>query len=109
MEITLKDYIKKTLEEINAGLPVGYVIEDTIDFEVSISTSINKKGGVEIKVLTGSIASENESVQTVCFSVINESDKKKSFDQSAKRLLNYAEKGIKRLSKLSEQQKGSKI
>jgi hypothetical protein len=38
MEITLKDYIKKTLEEINAGLPAGYVIEETIDFEVSIST-----------------------------------------------------------------------
>ncbi len=105
MEITLKDYIRKTLEEINAGLPAGYVIEETIDFEVSVSTSLNKKGGVEIKVFTGNISKEDQSIQTVAFSVINEADKKKSFDQSAKHLLNYIEKGIKRLSKLSENQK----
>ena len=74
----MKDYIRKTLEEINAGLPAEYVIEETIDFEVSVSTSLNKKGGVEIKVLTGTIATEDQSVQTVSFSVINEADRKKS-------------------------------
>jgi hypothetical protein len=37
---------------------------------------------VEIKVLTGSISKEDHSIQTVAFSIINEADKKKSFDQA---------------------------
>jgi hypothetical protein len=34
MEIRLQEFIRKTIDEINSGLPDNYVVDDTIDFEV---------------------------------------------------------------------------
>ena len=76
-------------------IPAGYVIEETIDFEVLVSTSLNKKGGVEIKVLTGNISKEDQSIQTVAFSVINEADKKKIIRPIGQTLIELYRKGDK--------------
>ena len=108
MEIRLQEFISKTIEEITSGLPDKYVVDDTIDFEVSVTTSTNKSGGLEIKVLTGEISKSNELVQKVFFSVINQKDKAQSDKKAANDVIKFIDKGIKALSKNSTQSEKEK-
>lgn len=101
METNLNDFVKKTIEEITAGLPTGYVVEDAINFEVSITSTTNKAGGVEIKVVSGGIQKGSELVQTVSFSIVNEVEKDKSAKKTGDNILKYLNKGLKKLTKLS--------
>lgn len=105
MEIRLQEFISKTIEEINSGLPNNYVVDDTIDFEVTVTTSTNKSGGLEIKVLTGKISKDNELVQKVFFSVINHLDKTQADKRAANNVFKFIDKGIKALNKTAEQSK----
>lgn len=109
MSISLQEFVRKTIEEINAGIPKGYVIEETIDFEVSVTTSTNKTGGIEIKVLSGSIEKENQIVQTVLFSVINKVDKKRSEKNAGDAVIKLIDKGLRKLAKYSEDQKQKQL
>lgn len=108
MEIRLQEFVRKTIDEITSGLPDNYVVDDTIDFEVSVTTSTNKSGGIEIKVLSGEISKENELVQKVFFSVINHKDKTQADKRAADNVIKFIDKGIKALNKLAEQQKKEK-
>lgn len=108
MEINLQQFIRKTLEEINASLPENYVVDDTIDFEVSVATSNSKSGGLEIKVVSGQLSKGNELVQKVYFSVINQKVKTEADKRSADIAIKAIEKGIKTLSKISDQKKNGK-
>ncbi|MFN4084275.1 MAG: hypothetical protein ACK4K9_11650 [Bacteroidia bacterium] len=101
METNLNDFVKKTIEEITSGLPDGYVVEDSINFEVSITSTTNKAGGIEIKVVSGGIQKGSELVQTVSFSIINEVEKDRSAKRTGDNILKYLDKGLKKLSKLS--------
>jgi hypothetical protein len=103
METNLQDFIKKTIEEITLGLPDGYVVEDSINFEVSVTSNKSKSGGIEIKVVSGGIQKGNELVQTVSFSIINELDKAKSDKKTGDNILRYIDKVLKKLTKLSLQ------
>ncbi len=100
MEINLQEFIRKTLEEINASLPEHYVVDDTIDFEVSVTTSNSKSGGLEIKVVSGQLAKGNELVQKVYFSVINQKDKTQADKRAADVAIRTIGKGIKALNKM---------
>ena len=104
MEIRLQEFIRKTIEEITSGLPDKYVVDDTIDFEVSVTTSTNKSGGLEIKILSAEISKENELVQKVFFSVINQKDKEQSDKRAVNNTFKLLDKGIKYLGKHSDQQ-----
>ena len=99
MEIRLQEFIKKTIEEINSGLPKDYVVDETIDFKVSVTTSTNKSGGVEIKVVSGGIEKGNELVQTVSFAVVNEVEKEKADKKTGDKFLNIIDEGIKKFDK----------
>ena len=85
------------------GLPDGYVVEDSINFEVSVTSNKSKSGGIEIKVVSGGIQKGNELVQTVSFSIINELDKAKSDKKTGDNILRYIDKVLKKLTKLSLQ------
>ncbi|MBK8086846.1 MAG: hypothetical protein IPK31_02095 [Chitinophagaceae bacterium] len=108
MEIRLQEFIRKVVEEINSGLSGDYVVDDTIDFEVSVTTSTNKSGGLEIKVLTGEISKSNELVQKVFFSIINQKDKIQADKKTADNVIKFIDKGIKAFNKHSEEIKKEK-
>jgi hypothetical protein len=108
MEIRLQEFIRKTIEEINSGLPGDYVVDDTIDFEVSVTTSTNKSGGLEIKILSGEISKNNELVQKVFFSIINHKDKTQADKRAADNVIKFIDKGIKALNKHAEETKKEK-
>lgn len=101
METALKDFIRKTIEEINAGLPEGYALDEAIEFEVSIMSKTNSSGGIEIKVINGAIEKEKELVQTVNFAIINEKQKAKSDKKAANNIIKWIDKGVKQLNKYS--------
>lgn len=52
METNLKEFIK-TLEEINAGMSQNYVLNESKEFEVSVTTNNTKSGAIEFKVASG--------------------------------------------------------
>lgn len=101
MENSLKEFIRQTIEEINSGLPENYVVDDAIEFEVSVSTTKTKSGGLEIKILTGEISNSNEFVQKVSFAVINEKHRSQSDKKNASNIIKYIGRGIKELNKHS--------
>ena len=99
MENSLKEFIQKTIEEINSGLPENYVVDDAIEFEVSVSTKQSKSGGLEIKILTGEISNSNEFVQKVSFAVVNGKYKTETDKKNASNIIKYIGRGLKELSK----------
>ncbi len=55
---TLKEFVNKSINEIQEGLPEGYKLNSKIDFELSVVTTSKAKGGAEI--LVASIGGHHE-------------------------------------------------
>lgn len=101
METNLKEFIKKTLEEINAAMPKDYVLDESIEFEVSVTTNNTKSGGIEIKVVSGGISKANQLVQRVNFSVTNLKAKAQADKKVGETAIKVLAKGIKEINNLS--------
>ena len=101
---TISEFIKGTISEIEAGLPEGYSIEETIDFEISLTTNTSKDGNLNIQVFSGNLKDDKEASHMVSFSVINSSKK----DEDGKRFVKHFVKSMKQLSKIGEQTEQNK-
>jgi hypothetical protein len=104
-ELTINEFIAKTVEEIEAGLPQGYILNDSIDFEISVATRESTNGGVDVKIVVGKLSNENEIVQKINFSIINSAQKDKEMRKSGDMVIKYINKGVKELSKINQAQK----
>lgn len=100
-ELSIKEFITKTVEEIEAGLPHGYILNDSIDFEVAVATRESINGGIDVKIVVGKLSNENEVVQKINFSIINSEQKDKELRKSGDLVIKYINKGIKELSKVN--------
>lgn len=98
-DITINEFIHKTVEEIESGLPAGYVINDSIDFEVAVTTSESKNGGVDLKVVSGKLSDDKEVIQKINFSIVNSEQKERELKKSGDTIIKYIDKGIKVLSR----------
>ena len=105
MDASIKDFIKKTIEEIQAGLPAEYDISDEIKFDISLITTDNKKGGVNIKIASGEIDKEKQTIHNISFGVINPKKQQESMNQTASSIISYINQGFKVLTMMSAQQK----
>lgn len=101
-ELTINEFIAKTVEEIEAGLPQGYILNDSIDFEISVATRESINGGVDVKIVVGKLSNENEIVQKINFSIVNSEQKDKELRKSGDMVIKYINKGIKELSKVNQ-------
>jgi len=101
-ELTINEFITKTVEEIEAGLPQGYILNDSIDFEVAVTTRESINGGVDVKIVVGKLSNEDEVVQKINFSIINSMQKDKELKKSGDMVIKYINKGIKELSKVNQ-------
>jgi len=86
-ETKLTKFVKKTIEDLSKGLPSNYRLDTRLFFELSVVTSTNRKGGLDIKVLSGDAGKEVKNIQKIRFSVVNEISEKKD--------LIVAKKGLK--------------
>ena len=104
-ELSIKEFISKTVEEIEAGLPQGYILNDSIDFEVAVATRESINGGIDVKIVVGKLSNENEVVQKINFSIINSEQKDKELRKSGDLVIKYINKGVKELSKANQSNK----
>lgn len=95
METSLKIFIEKAIEEINAGLPEGFIIDDAINFNVSIIHTSKKAGGIEIRVVSGGLERSNRIIHTVSFSVINEIERNRALNKNIEDFSKSLVKGFK--------------
>ena len=87
----IKNFVRKSLEQIEAGLPKGYKIAGKIDFELSVVSKNSAKGGLNIQVLGLGGDIKNEHAQKMRFSVVNKKDAKQDL-QNVKETLEHLAK-----------------
>lgn len=97
METTLQEFIKKTVAEIQSGLPEGYELSDEIAFDISVITTTGKQGKVDIKVISGEVDKENQIVHNINFGVVHS----KAMDQKANSIISYVQQGLLALNALN--------
>ena len=100
MDGTIKDFIKITVEEIQTGLPEGYEVSDEINFDISVITTTNKKGGLNIKIATGEIDKEKQTIHSIHFGVINPKKQQETMHTTAISIISYIKQGLTALSKI---------
>ena len=102
MDSTIKDFIRKAVQDIHAGLPEGYEISDEIEFDISVVTTINKKGGMNIKIASGEIDKEKQTVHSINFGVVNPKQREATMHKNATSMLGYFEQGLASLNTLKK-------
>ncbi len=68
---TVKEFVNKSICEIEAGLPEGYKLNSKIDFELSVVTTSKAKGGADILVASIGGDHETSNHHKIRFSVTN--------------------------------------
>lgn len=97
-EKSIADFIRKTVKEIQSGLPEGYELTDEISFDISVVTSESDKGKIDIKIASLGVERENQSVHTISFGVVNS----KTLEQKEQSYFTIVEKGLKLLQTIDK-------
>ena len=71
MSSNLKEYIGKSISDIEDGLGEKYKLSGDIRFEVSLVITTTKNGGLNLKVLSGDLAWREQTTQRIVFSAKN--------------------------------------
>ena len=71
METSIKEFIRKTTEEIRSGIPDGYEISDEIAFDISLISTTTKSGSIKVQIASGDIDKQKQIVHNVNFGIIN--------------------------------------
>ncbi len=109
MNDSIKDFIQKTLLEINEGLPSEYEINDEINFDISLITTTNKRGGLDIKIASGEIDKEKQTVHRINFGVINPKKQQETWAIQGNSIISLITKGLSSLSAFSTQANDTKL
>lgn len=88
---TLKEFVNKSINEIEEGLPEGYRLNSKIDFELSVVTTSKAKGGAEILVASVGGHRETSNVQKIRFSVTHKITEKQEREDGIKIVRAYFE------------------
>ena len=102
-QLSISEFIQKTISEIESSLPGGYAIDDSIDFEISVTTTETAGGGIDLKVISGKLTDGHEIVQKINFSIIDAVKKDKDLKKSTNTLIKSLGRGMKELAKVGEQ------
>lgn len=98
-QLSIKEFVRETIREIEEALPKGYEIDQAIEFEISVTTTKGKDGGLNIEVLSGKLTEENEVVHTLNFAIINSVQKEEELKKASENFFKHFGRGIKQLSK----------
>ncbi len=78
---TIKEFVNKSITEIEDGLPDGYKLNSKIDFELSVVTTLKAKGGADILVASIGGNSEMSNLHKIRFSVTHkETERQEKMD-----------------------------
>ena len=88
---TLKEFVNKSIIEIEEGLPEGYKLNSKIDFELSVVTNSKAKGGADIIVASVGGHHETSNLQKIRFSVTNKITEKQEKEDGIKLVGDFLE------------------
>ncbi len=88
---TLKDFVNKSINEIEEGLPEGYKLNSKIDFELSVVTNSKAKGEADIIVASVGGHRESSNLQKIRFSVTNKITEKQEKEDGIKLVGDFLE------------------
>jgi hypothetical protein len=92
---TLKEFVNKSINEIEEGLPKGYKLNSKIDFELSVVTTSKAKGGADILVASVGGHRESSDHQKIRFSVTNKITEKQEKEDGIKLVGDFLEEIVK--------------
>lgn len=104
-QLDIKDFIRKTISDIEEALPEGYAVDDAINFEVSVIHTKKAGGGIDLKVVSGKTDAEAGITQKLNFAIINETKQEADTKKSSEQFIGYIVKGLTELSKVGEKSK----
>jgi hypothetical protein len=79
----IKEFVSKSIEQIKAGLPEGCSIEGKFDFEVSLITSKEANGKIDIHLVNLGANSQAQQVHKIRFSIVDDQAQKKNMKLAA--------------------------
>lgn len=101
-QLSIKQFIKEAIQEIEDALPNGYAIDEAIDFEISVTTTKSKDGGLNIEVFSGKLSEDKEVIHKLNFSIINAVKQQEDLQKSSETFFRYMGKGLKEMVKEAE-------
>jgi hypothetical protein len=101
-QLTIRQFIREAIKEIEDALPDGYVVDEAIDFEISVTTTKSKDGGLNIEVFSGKLSEDKEVIHKLNFSIVNVAQKEEDLKKSSETLFKYMGKGLKEMAKEAE-------
>lgn len=81
---SLKEFIAKSIQDINEGLPEGYELSDEIDFEITVLSTSGADNKIDLKVLQAGTNEKAEQAHKISFTIVNPSQQEKNALSSAK-------------------------
>lgn len=71
MKTSIKDFIEKTFSELNAAKPDGFELSEEVEFEISLVTTAEDNGKLDLKIVTAGTSESNQAVQKIKFKYSN--------------------------------------
>jgi hypothetical protein len=81
----IKEFIKQSIKQIEAGLPSDYQLSSPIAFDLSVANVDKINGGINLQVIKIGGDVSKEQVQRISFSVSSKTQEKENY-KKAKRL-----------------------
>ena len=78
MKVELKDFVNRTIQELNEGLHSGWELTDEIGFEVSMITTVATGGKVDLKIASIGADQNYSAIHKIRFKISNEAKKNKN-------------------------------
>ncbi|MES2479457.1 MAG: hypothetical protein V4561_10235 [Bacteroidota bacterium] len=101
-ETSIAEFIRQTLTEINTGLPDGFVMDEVVEFEISVTTNRQTNGKLSLNLLSADTSTGNEIVQKISFSVINSTQKEINGNNENLEMIKNLSDGFNALIKIGE-------
>lgn len=75
---SLKEFINKSINEINAALPDGYELSDEIEFEVTVLSTAGRDNKMDLKILQFGTDEKAEAAHKIKFTISNPAQQEKN-------------------------------
>jgi len=103
-ENEIKEFVSKSIEQIKAGLPVGCGLDGKFDFDISVVTTKEKGGKIDIKLAGIGAESSVQQLHRIRFSIFDHKSRKESIEQGMAALRRF----IQEMALLDQQMKRPK-
>src|SRR3989338_11291866 len=85
----IEDFVKKSIEQIKAGLPENCGLAGNFDFEISVITTKGAKGGINISLVEAGLKSNLQQIHKIRFSIVDKKSQKENAELAMKTLRKF--------------------